>query len=292
MNRIKRYKDFTIPILEKSIGSEAIRLKHYSDIDKSIFYQLVNIDPTSVRKKEFSKPGKYTKWLLKAYKGGFFEYYIENGKIDESLAKTLNSYLFIFSTGWFKSRIKKQNQSISLDIFKYTYYTFSGTMRSYVESFKAETEDAKYDTVYSDDKIDILVPLNFTGSFETAKNTQWCSQSMTGYSHWNEISIMFRILPNDKSFDKLKLTWVKKSINGNKEKWFLACSEYPEVSGEGSPFDKEKNGRERYINNIDRYVEQWNDTYLHLFKKVKKTMGLVSDNAKKYIERYYNEHGK
>jgi len=54
-------------ILEKSIGSEEIRKKWYSDLPKDIFYKLVNIDPTSVRKKELSKPGKYVKWLIISY---------------------------------------------------------------------------------------------------------------------------------------------------------------------------------------------------------------------------------
>jgi hypothetical protein len=65
---ILRFDDFSGLLLEKSIGSEEIRKKWYPDLDKKIFYKLVNLDPTSVRKKEFSKPGKYTKWLISMYK--------------------------------------------------------------------------------------------------------------------------------------------------------------------------------------------------------------------------------
>ena len=64
---ILRFNNFS-EIFEKSIGSEEIRKKWYSDLDKKTFYKLVNIDPTSVRKKEFSKPGKYVKWLITQYK--------------------------------------------------------------------------------------------------------------------------------------------------------------------------------------------------------------------------------
>ena len=53
---ILRFKNFSEIILEKSIGSEEIRKKWYSDLDKKEFYKLVNIDPTSIRKKDFSKP--------------------------------------------------------------------------------------------------------------------------------------------------------------------------------------------------------------------------------------------
>ena len=63
---IKSFKQ----IFEKSIGSEEIRKKWYSDLPKKTFYSLVNIDPTSVRKKDFSKPGKYSKWLIREYKKG------------------------------------------------------------------------------------------------------------------------------------------------------------------------------------------------------------------------------
>jgi hypothetical protein len=37
-------------IVEKSIGSESIRMKYYSDLPKHVFYSIVNLDPTSVRK--------------------------------------------------------------------------------------------------------------------------------------------------------------------------------------------------------------------------------------------------
>ena len=67
---ILRFKNFSDIILEKSIGSEEIRNKWYSEMDKKVFYKLVNLDPTSIRKKDFSKPGKYTKWLISMYKKG------------------------------------------------------------------------------------------------------------------------------------------------------------------------------------------------------------------------------
>jgi hypothetical protein len=66
--KLLKFIEFDTPLLEKSIGSEEIRKKWYPNLDKKIFYKLVNIDPTSVRKKDFSKPGKYTKWIIAMYK--------------------------------------------------------------------------------------------------------------------------------------------------------------------------------------------------------------------------------
>ena len=81
---ILRFKNFSEIILEKSIGSEEIRNKWYPDLDKKIFYKLVNLDPTSIRKKDFSKPGKYVKWLINMYKKwSIKEYYNKNEKSKE-----------------------------------------------------------------------------------------------------------------------------------------------------------------------------------------------------------------
>ena len=59
MSRILNYSLF-----EASIGSENIRKKWYPKIPKKLFYTIINLDPTSVRKKDFSKPGKFSKWLI------------------------------------------------------------------------------------------------------------------------------------------------------------------------------------------------------------------------------------
>ena len=46
MSRILSYNLF-----EASIGSENIRKKWYPKIPKKLFYTIINLDPTSVRKK-------------------------------------------------------------------------------------------------------------------------------------------------------------------------------------------------------------------------------------------------
>lgn len=281
-------------ILEKSIGSEGIRLKHYADIPKKTFYKLVNIDPTSVRKKEFSKPGKYTKWLLREYKNGNF---IDLD--DEKWVKDLKKYLFIFSTGWFKSKVKKRSkvneeyifktfEGDGIDILKYDIHEFLRLIYEYVGAYEKETEKGKYDVVYSDDKISVLVPLNFSASYETAKNTEWCSQSLAGFSSFSQSAILFRIIPKDNKFDRLKLTWFRVD-----SRWQMACSKYPEISGGGNPFDVidgvenwkgVKNIADDKVNPYQKWVEN--------SRKIDETMGLVSSEAKKFITEYYKKYSK
>ncbi len=285
---------------EKSIGSEAVRLKWYSDIDKSIFYKLVNIDPTSVRKKDFSKPGKYVKWLIRCYKQykkrDFYE--IDNN-IDEYFDKKLNFFLFVFSTGWYSSKVKKgmyyisgrASKTVENDILKFkTLSEFKSHMHKISEEYKVQTEDAKYDIVYSDDKIDILIPLNFTASFETAKNTEWCSQSFAGYSNWSKEALLFRIIPKVNIYDKLKLTWRKDG------RWYIACSKYPEISAINidTPFTLVNGGKESWVERLDNmdklYKDSSPDRWLNNSVNIRKTMLLLSKEAKDIIQKYYDKN--
>lgn len=284
-------------IIEKSLGSEGIRQKWYSDIDKSIFYKLVNIDPTSVRKKDFSKPGKYSKWLIMNFKKGNLTHELLE---DSDYVKRLNYYLFIFSTGWYKAKTREvyyeypnsdKNDYLTRvehtkyndnDIMKFSISGFISKMGGISEQYDIETEKAKFDTVYSDDKLDILVPLNFTASRKTAENTQWCSQSSKGYSVWNKWSILFRIVPKSLNLDKVKLTW-------RSDDWFMASQKYPEIMnreerGPWKPFDK-VGDREVWQELVDK-----NDTNREHWDKLRNTMNLVSDRAKEMITQYWEKN--
>ena len=296
---ILRFNDFNDIILEKSIGSEEIRKKWYPDLDKKLFYKLVNLDPTSVRKKDFSKPGKYVKWLIMQYKRMVQEdqqmeewkrrvFNIHNNldfQFDQWFDKELNFFLFVFSTGWYKARYNLTDilKFKSLEDFK------SHIKFRVLERYKAETDNAKYDIVFSDDNVDILIPINFTASRETAENTDWCSKSYSGFSLWNRRALLFRIIPKDKKLDKLKLTWEK-----NDNRWYLACSKYPEIDGDGFLFEV-VDGEERWKQVLNDYrndkdLDQ-NNTYVVKFldnlRHIEQTMGLLSDDAKKAITNYY-----
>jgi hypothetical protein len=177
----------------------------------------------------------------------------------------------------------------------YKRQDFESHMYKIKDEYRKQTEDAKYDIVFSDDKVDILIPINFTASAETAKNTEWCSQSYGGYSIWNQMSLLFRIIPKDKTYDKLKLTWVKKEKNSSK-KWYIACSKYPEIYGEESPFniiDGKESWQERleYMNGIYNDDRPGSIKWRENSDNITKTMGLLSDKAKETIIKYYEKYG-
>lgn len=302
---IKRFNDFIEDsILEKSIGSESIHEKWYSDIDKKIFYHIVNTDPTSIRKKEFSKPGKYVKWLIKCYKemsknpniyGDMNKYYSVHFNND------LKNCLFIFSTGWYKSKSKRSTYyvggssqiSMQNDIFKFKDITdFKKTIKYYEDEFKTQTEEGKYDVVYSDDKVDVLIPINFTASYDISKNTDWCTRTYGGFSIFNQKSLLFRVLPKDKKFDIMKISWGK-----NNTTWYIACSKYPEINGQGTPFDiidgierweKVKKDSDLIYTSDQPTSVKWRENSI----KIEETMNLLSDKAKDTIKEYYNKYGK
>lgn len=295
MKNIKTFELYSKDlILEKSIGTEEIYNKWYSDIDKKTFYKIVNIDPTSIRKKDFSKPGKYTKWLIQCYKKLSKEE--ERFDFEYSFDSNLNFALFIFSTGWYKSKVKKEsfylggelNKTIENDIFKFkTLSDFESHMYKLKDEYRVQTEEGKFDIVYSDDKVDILIPINFTASYELSKNTDWCSKSYSGFSMFNKKSILYRIIPKDKSLDKVKISWAK-----NNEIWYIACSKYPEINGKESPFD--------IVNGLERWKErknywdsindsrQWQQNSI----KIEETMNLLNDKAKNTIKEHYDKYGK
>jgi|VirMetMinimDraft_7_1064189.scaffolds.fasta_scaffold03163_13 hypothetical protein len=289
-------------IIEKSIGSESIRMKHYSDLPKHVFYSIVNLDPTSVRKKDFSKPGKYVKWLIKQYlkePSRSDMYYNDNLNalqrilINKNHKKELNKYLFIFSTEWYKNKSKKSmfhiggetTRPMKNDIFRFkTLKDFTDAIEKVESEFEKETEDAKFEVIHSDDKIDVLIPINFTASYEISKNTEWCSQSYSGFSLWNKRSILFRIVPKDKKYDIVKITWNRESDSD----WQIAGPKYPEVSGRGNPFRIVDNDIEKWEHEIRNWNHKYPDYSSH-FDNVIKTMSLLNDNVKKKIVQFHNK---
>lgn len=282
---IKRYFDF---INEGTLGTDLIYSKYYSDIDKKLFYKIINIDPTSVRKKDFSKPGKYSKWLIQTYKNLQLTNQLLN---DEKFINNLSTYLFIFSTNWFKNKFK-QNQVfyggttfnlIDNDINKYSLYKFINKMMPLYNEYLEDTENGKFDVVFADEYIDIYVPLNFTSARETAENTEWCSRHFSGYSTWNQQAILFRIIPKDTGYNKIKYTH---KYDG---KWFIASYKYPELIGHGDPFIISGNKENWESVLSDAYVDSYDSAKI-LYDEIKKTMGLVSDGAKKCMQKYYKDN--
>lgn len=264
-------------LFEASIGSEAIRKKWYPKVNRKLFLQIINLDPTSVRKQDFSKPGKYSKWLLSKMTNK------DTGDIEESgqyylteEKENLNYFLFVFSTAWFKS-----NKEVIKDINKFSSINdFLRYMFKWVESY-SRTCEAKFDLIYDDDRIQILIPLNFTASWQTALNTDWCSRTLSGYKLWSYRAILFRIIPKSSNYQKVKLTWENGRFN--KTCWTIASEKYPEITGcSKSPFDL-IDGKESWL----QEVEKRNDA--PQYQKIRETMLLLSKEAKEEIEKYHEK---
>jgi hypothetical protein len=284
---MKKYYDF---IIEKSLGSEDIRLKHYDHLEKRKYYQIINIDPTTVTKKDFTKPGKYTKWLLYQYNIGLLS---DNLLEDKTYTTALTDYLFVFSTNWYARLVGKnaiyiggeRNNIMINDINKFSLSNFMSKMVSVRDEYLIESEGAKYDVIYSDDKVDVYVPLNFTASKESSLNTQWCSQSFGGFSNWNKMAILFRIIPKDKALDKVKFTY---QYN---DRWFIAGPKYPELMGEGNPFTLD--GEFPHWKNIkDKFYMDSYDNDKPKYDKIEKTMNLLTLASISSIIKYYNFNRK
>ena len=178
------------------------------------------------------------------------------------------------------------------------------TIGAYVKDYELFTENARYDIVYSDSKLSVLVPLNFTSSYQTAKNTDWCSKSVNGFSMWNQKSIMFRIIPKNSSVDKVKITWDKYDGKTHSSWWHIACSKYPEIKGSGSPFSLIETKRQKKVGfgYSDHDIERWewelnkedvisktNNIWKENSKKFRETLSMISKEAKIFIEKYHHD---
>lgn len=223
---------------ENTIGSDEIWKKYYTDIDKKVYYRILNIDPTSIRKKEFSKPGKYSKWLLLQYRKEKKEEEIPQERLqkridmyssgiddlifDDGYCKRLREALYIFSTKLGKSILKKSGKEI--DILKYKSFSlFSNTISNIEQDWTLQSEKGKIDLIYEDQNIKILIPLNFTACYEYSKHTDWCSKTKTGYEMWSRIGLMYRFV-NKHNDKRARLTWNKDG------KYSWAAERYPEIS--------------------------------------------------------------
>jgi len=220
--------------------------------------------------------------------------YFHNVERGMDMENSIKYYLFIYTTGWMKKRMNNEEKNI----MNLTLVYFIALIKSVLDDYKKETEGSKYDTVYKDSKIQILIPLNFSASYETAKNTDWCTKNIPQFNLWSSISYLFRILPVDKNYDKIKLTWVTPK-NSKDTEWYIACSKYPEIYGKGNPFEI-KNGKinwEYELDNINKKilkgdssnkpesVQRWRQNYL----EIKKTMSLISNDAISCIEQHYEQ---
>jgi predicted DNA-binding ArsR family transcriptional regulator len=165
---MKKYFDF---ILEKHSTDDIYHL-YYSDIQKDIYDEIIQADPTSKPK----LMGKYGKWLLNLYKS-------DNLKTEDLYKAT--DYLELFHKYKHKLTEKDINKYSSLpDLFKVIepYYTPD---TQYLNENEHKLK-GQFKEVFTGKNYRIIIPLTLNASKYFGRNTQWCTTSTDMFKHYTK----------------------------------------------------------------------------------------------------------
>ena len=73
--------------------------------------------------------------------------------------------------------------------------------------------------------------------------------------------------------------------------WNIACSKYPEIRGEGNPFEKINGEFKWEISCREFLYKNSNNTYGRVeIGEIKKTMELLNDDCRQFIVDYYYDN--
>lgn len=191
------------------------------------------------------------KWLIKAYRNDEFDPMTSTDERKNTIYQTL----LVFDSKWYRNKYKgKTTYTIGgvttelndhdHDINKYSLGRLIEKMSGKVAEYKALSEDGKYDIIYQDKNILILSPNDFAACFNYSKDTQWCSQSFSGYEMWSKGNLMLRFIPTYDPKQKCRLTWAY----NDQYRWSWASPKYPEFL----PYDfAEVNNKDKDFNPFD-----------------------------------------
>jgi hypothetical protein len=243
MKYLKKYKIFELnllPNLDKKVFKD-IYNKKYSNVNYNIFIQLCLIDPTSngfiyykgeVNTNKNPIYGKYSDWLLKQFINGKLDSYIERNGEEMVVSKDIKfiiTYFRLLETNWFKTKYPDFN------IDKYSFYKFINKMSNINDEYLREclSDTLKYDLLYEDDYWRIFVPLNPQSSYYLCgKDTQWCTNSISGWKMWSLEYTLYRFVPKNNKYDKMRLSWSK-----GKFSWALSYTKSVyHLRGKENPF--------------------------------------------------------
>ena len=288
MKFLKDYK-----IFEKSIGVDNIYTNYYSDIKHELFLQLLDLDPTSnTHYLESGKLGKYSKWILREYRKGYFDSYIKDN--DVKSLKFLKEELTLIGTSWLNKRMGEK-----LDILKYSYPEITNLLSSYMDQYKKETIFDKadvgieYDLLFEDDKWMVFVPLNWqTSQYLCGKDTQWCSNTQNGWDYTvkSDDNILYRFIPKGPG-RKMRLTWSKKS---GKYNWAFAYTySVYHLRGDNNPFENDSIGdieRKNLATLSPSEIKELAGKDIH--NELVKQISNLHKDAKKEVINYHNKVNK
>ena len=160
-------------LLLEAMSLDDIHAKYYSDIDKTVFDQIVSADPTT----KDNKKGKYTEWLLKLYKA-------KRLKTDDLYKAT--EYLTVFNR--FKNRINNVdlNRLKSLpELYDVVKPFMDNPDQSTSKSDEIRRIKEGAEKVYEDEKWLIIVPHTKEAAIYYGKHTQWCTAATKSHNYFN-----------------------------------------------------------------------------------------------------------
>jgi hypothetical protein len=165
---MKKYFEF---ILEKQSTDNIYHL-YYSDIQKDIYDEIIQSDPTSKPK----LMGKYGKWLLSLYKS-------DNLKTEDLYKAT--DYLELFH--------KYKHKLTEKDISKYTSLPslFKAIEPYYSPDTQYINEDehklkGQFKEVFTGKNYRVIIPLTLNASKYFGRNTQWCTTSTDMFKEYTK----------------------------------------------------------------------------------------------------------
>jgi hypothetical protein len=185
---------------------DSIYEKFYNTIDKSTFYQIISLDPTTKKENsEIKTLGNYSKWLLNAYRSNKIkdeDFY----KITEALQK--------FDSNKKLNLLKKDKKDIS------RYSTLGDVIQEnsrIVGSGKITHSGSniitdryhiinKGATIYfEDENWLIVIPNNPSSANFYSHNTQWCTKNPCTFYHYKSSGSLYIIINKNNTYEKFQM---------------------------------------------------------------------------------------
>lgn len=216
MKYLINYENFRSNINEAILPLEDVYIKHYSDLDKTIFDKIVQADPTT----KINKVGKYSKWLLNLFKQ-------KNLKLEDLYKAT--EYLTAFDLHQHKLYIKDINLIKSLpELFKLVEpflekeeYTFSNDEeRKLAGQFKE---------VFRNDDYRIIIPITLEASKYFGRDTEWCTLNTDMFKKYTKNQDV-----NNLNDDCLYILYTENDLN-NRLQFHFETRQFMDVDDCGIP---------------------------------------------------------
>lgn len=158
-----------------------IHKKYYADMSEDVFWQIVQADPTYDAEGHPGKKGKYTQWLLNAYKKGVIG------------ADALNECSFLLDVFHRYRQLLDER-----DIMKYdTLQMLRDALDPYLDDPYADVHETSKamrirkikegaEKVYEDDEWAVFVPHTWEASRYYGKGTRWCTAYDSSDNYFNQ----------------------------------------------------------------------------------------------------------